>query len=135
MTPVEHGRAVLAQQPFSALMGTELTRLDNGTAELRLVLRGEHMQQHGFAHGGVVSYLADNALTYAGGSVLGDVVTLEMKINYMRPAKGDVLIARAETLSSGRTQAVCHCKVSIVSQGQEKICAAAQGTIAAVGAG
>lgn len=31
-------------------------------------LRDEHLQQHGFVHGGVISYLADNALTFAGGS-------------------------------------------------------------------
>ncbi|GAB4355801.1 MAG: PaaI family thioesterase [Oricola sp.] len=125
----ESGRKILAAQPFSVLMGTELTRLATGSAELQLPLRGDHRQQHGFAHGGVVAYLADNALTYAGGSVLGDVVTLEMKINYVRPAVGDRLIARAEAVSAGKTQAVCRCDVFAVGDGEEKLCAAAQGTI------
>jgi uncharacterized protein (TIGR00369 family) len=60
-----------------------------GPAELRLPIRDEPKQQHGFLHGGVVSYAADNALTYAGGSVLGPaIVTSEFKINYLRPAAG-----------------------------------------------
>ena len=71
----------------------------------------------------------DNALTFAGGTVLKGVLTLEMKINYTRPGVGERLIARAEVLSFGRTQAVCHCKIYAVKDGNEKLCAAAQGTI------
>ncbi len=129
---MDFGRAVLAAQPFSALLGTELTRFEEGEADLRLTLRPEHLQQHGFAHGGVVAYLADNALTYAGGSVLGNVLTLEMKINYTRPATGEALIARARVVSFGRNQAVCRCDVFAVSDSVEKLCAAAQGTIVPV---
>jgi len=129
---LEFGRQVLAAQPFSLLLGTELIRFEQGQAELHLILKPEHLQQHGFAHGGVVAYLADNALTYAGGSVLGNVLTQEMKINYTRPATGEALIARAEVVSSGRSQAVCRCDVFAVSGDQEKLCAAAQGTIVPV---
>lgn len=126
---LDFGRKVLEAQSFSRLLGTELVRFEQGLAELRLTLKPEHMQQHGFAHGGIVAYLADNALTYAGGSVLGNVLTLEMKLNYTRPAVGEALIARASVVSSGRSQAVCRCDVFVVSQGEEKLCAAAQGTI------
>ncbi len=129
---LDKGRKVLSEQPFSVLVGTELSRMDEGQVVMELPLRRDHMQQHGFAHGGVVSYLADNALTYAGGTVLGDVLTLEMKINYTRPAIGDRLIARAEVISSGRTQAVCQCRVFAVNAGTEKLCAVAQGTIVAI---
>jgi uncharacterized protein (TIGR00369 family) len=69
-------------------------------------------RQHGFVHGGVVSYAADNALTYAGGRVLGaDVVTSEFKINYLRPAQGERLIARGAVIHAGKSQAVCRCDV------------------------
>jgi uncharacterized protein (TIGR00369 family) len=86
-------------------------------------------------HGGVLSYLADNALTYAGGSVLGtDVVTAEYKINYLRPATGgDRLVALASVVGSGKTQAVCRCDVFIEEAGERKLCAAAQGTIRKAG--
>lgn len=126
---LDRGRRVLAEQPFSVLIGSALDRLEAGQAELSLTLRDDHLQQHGFAHGGVVSYLADNALTYAGGTVLGDSVTLEFKINYVRPAIGEKLIARARVKASGKSQAVCDCDVYAIRDGAEKLCATAQGTI------
>lgn len=128
------GREVLADQPFSVLLGAELAAMSPGRAELRLPLRQALRQQHGFAHGGVVSYLADNALTYAGGAAMAaPVVTSEFKINYVRPAIGGLLVARAECVSHGRQQAVVRCDVFVVKDGEEKLCAVAQGTIARLG--
>ncbi|WP_422842522.1 PaaI family thioesterase [Acidovorax sp. M2(2025)] len=130
------GREVLANQPFSVLLGAELLALAPGRCELGLALAPQLRQQHGFAHGGVVSYLADNALTYAGGTAMQvPVVTSEFKINYVRPALGERLVARAEAVHHGKSQAVCRCEVYAVQQGQEKLCAVAQGTIAALPAG
>lgn len=126
---LERGRRVLSEQPFSVLVGSKMQSLEKGQVELVLDLRKEHMQQHGFAHGGVVSYLADNTLTFAGGTVLGDSVTLEYKINFVRPAIGERLIARARVTSGGRSQAVCQCDIFAVNDGVEKLCATAQGTI------
>jgi len=124
------GREVLAEQPFSRLLGAHLNALAPGRAELEVTLRTELLQQNGFAHGGVVAYLADNALTYAGGSALGfGVVTSEFKINYVRPAIGERLIARAEAVALSRSQVVCRCDVLAWRGGEEKLCAVAQGTI------
>ena len=124
------GREILAKQPFSALLGAELAALSPGKLDLQLALKPEHMQQNGFAHGGVVSYLADNALTFAGGTAMQvPVVTSEFKINYVRPAVGERLIARASADAVSKTQAVCRCEVFAVKNGEEKLCALAQGTI------
>lgn len=104
--------------------------LSPGHCELQVPVTGKILQQNGLVHGGVVSYAADNALTYAGGSVLGlAVVTSEFKINYVRPAIGQRLIARAEAVYAGKTQAVCRCDVFVQVDGEEKLCAVAQGTI------
>ena len=125
------GREVLASQPFSRLIGAELVALSPGRCELQVPIGESVKQQHGFVHGGVVSYAADNALTYAGGTALRvPVVTSEFKINYLRPAVGERLIARAEAVHTGRSQAVCRCDVFVLQDGQEKLCAVAQGTIA-----
>jgi uncharacterized protein (TIGR00369 family) len=124
------GREILAKQPFSVLLGSELAALSPGKVDLQLALRPEHLQQNGFAHGGVVSYLADNALTFAGGTAMQvPVVTSEFKINYVRPAVGERLIARASADAVSKTQAVCRCEVFSVRDGTEKLCALAQGTI------
>jgi len=128
------GRQVLAAQPFSVLIGAELTGFAVGSAELKVPVKHELKQQHGFLHGGVVSYAADNALTYVGGSVLGPgVVTSEFKINYVRPAMGDYIIARATAIYVGKTQAVCRCDVYAVKDHKENLCAVAQGTITKIG--
>lgn len=128
------GQQVLQTQAFSRLLGAELTALTRGHCQLELALKPELLQQHGFAHGGVVSYLADNALTYAGGTAMAmPVVTSEFKINYVRPAVGERLIARADAVAVSKTQAVCRCDVLAVKDGAEKLCAVAQGTIARLG--
>lgn len=123
------GQSVLSSQPFSQRMGVELTRLAPGFSELQLAVQPWLLQQHGFVHGGVISYLADNALTFAGGSVLGDSVTAEFKINYIRPAIGTRLIAKARAAHYGKTLAVCCCEVFCIDENGEKLCALAQGTI------
>lgn len=124
------GRKILASQPFSVHLGAELTGLAEGAAELSVPIRPELAQQHGFVHGGIVSYAADNALTFAGGTVLGTaVVTSEFKINYLRPARGEFLVARATVVHHGKRQAVCRCDVFTSEDETETPCATAQGTI------
>ena len=98
--------------------------------EIRLAIVDQLKQQYGFVHGGVLSFLADNTLTFAGGLRLsGQIVTAEYKINYLRPALGTELIARGQVLSAGSSQAVTRCEVYMVLDGTERLCAAAQGTI------
>ncbi|TFZ07593.1 PaaI family thioesterase [Ramlibacter humi] len=124
------GRAVLEQQPFSQLLSARLDAFEPGGATLSLPMAARLLQQDGFVHGGVLAYLADNALTYAGGSVLGPALTSEMKINYLRPVVGEGrLVAVATVVGSGRTQAVCRCDVFLDNEGGRQLCAAAQGTI------
>jgi uncharacterized protein (TIGR00369 family) len=126
-------QAVLAAQPFSVLLGAELTDYSERGVEIRLPVTERITQQYGFVHGGVLSYLADNALTFAGGTRLqgrGQIVTSEYKINYLRPARGEQLVARATAISAGRTQAVTRCEIYAVEGGVRRLCAAAQGTIA-----
>lgn len=133
LTAFAHG--ILEQQPFAVKLGTELVVFRPGYAELALPIVDDLRQQHGFVHGGVLSYLADNALTFAGGSVLGDSLTVELKINYVRPAQGNGrLIAIASVVGHGKSQAVVRCDVFVEDPaGARVLCAAAQGTIRKAG--
>lgn len=82
-------REIFAAQPFTALLGAELTGIGEDWAEISITMQKALQQQHGYAHGGVISYLADNALTFAGGMSLGgDALTAEFKINYVAPGQG-----------------------------------------------
>ncbi|MER5883198.1 PaaI family thioesterase [Streptomyces sp. NPDC001941] len=127
--------AIFKAQPFSVFLGAELTDVGPDSAEIRIANRPEIQQQHGFVHGGVLSYLADNALTFAGGLALGgDALTAEYKINYVRPAVGEVVIARARATATTRRQSVCQCTIHVLTeQGEERLVAVAQGTIVTAG--
>ncbi len=129
MLPREQAQAILDAQPFSKMVGAELVEFGEGRCEFSTPMRDELTQHMGIAHGGVIATLADMALTFVGGSVLGPVITSEIKINYIRPGVGERLVARAEVVGHGRRQAVTRCDIFTVVDGEEKLCAAAQGTI------
>lgn len=133
-TLLELGRRVLAAQPFNQLLGATLERLTLDEAILKLPLRRELQQQAGSVHGGVLSYLADNAITFAAGASLGvEVVTSEIKINYLRPAQGRSLTAHAVLVHAGRTQAACRCDIYLDDEALgRRLCAIAQGTVVRV---
>ncbi len=121
---------IFASQPFSQFIGAKLTNSGPGNAEISITIVDHLRQQHGYVHGGVISYLADNSITFAGGLALGgNALTSEFKINYLKPAMGSHLVARASTKGAGRRQAVCQCEIFSVEDGKEKLCAIAQGTV------
>lgn len=106
---------ILAAQPFSVLLGTRITRFGGGVARLELPIRPELRQQHGYVHGGVLSYLADNALTFAAGTALGvKVLTAGFNLEYVRPATGILLVAEAEVVTVTARHAVVHCVIRTV---------------------
>ena len=121
---------VIAAQSFSTLIGAEFTDITPSGATLRVPLRGDLRQHHGFAHGGLLSAMADISLTFTGAFALGpNVLTSEFKINFVRPGVGEELISRASVVSSTRRQAVTRCDIFAVQGGEEKLVATALGTI------
>lgn len=129
----DSGNTVLDAQPFNGQVGARCTELSPGVAVLEIEIGDHHRQQFGMVHGGVLAYLADNALTFAGGSVLGpSVVTGGLTINYLRAARDGVLRARAIVVHANGKQAVCTAEIHAVDAGRrETLCAVAQGTIVA----
>ncbi|HET8993623.1 MAG TPA: PaaI family thioesterase [Rhodococcus sp. (in: high G+C Gram-positive bacteria)] len=127
---IDRAREVLAAQPFSVLIGARLSAYSPQEVSLEIPLRPELLQQFGFAHGGVLSYAADNAITFAAGTALGpSIVTTGFTIDYLRPAQGTLLRADAHVVESTKRQALCRCEIVVVTDdGSEKVCAAAQGS-------
>ena len=125
---------VFDAQPFSQFIEAELVTASAEIVEMALAIKEHHKQQHGFVHGGVISYLADNAITFAGGLALGgNALTVEFKINYIRPGVGTKLVAIAQPRSAGKRMAVCQCEVYAIDGESRKLCALAQGTIVPAG--
>lgn len=121
---------VIAAQSFSTLIGAQFTDITPGGATLRVPLREDLRQHHGFAHGGLLSAMADISLTFIGALALGpNVLTSEFKINFVRPGVGEQLVSRASVVSSTRRQAVTCCDIFAVTGDDEKLVATALGTI------
>ena len=124
-------KAHLCTQPFSVLLGARLTRFDADGACLEIDARTELLQQNGFLHGGVLAYAADNAVTYAAGTVLGAaVLTGGISIEYLRPAHGTTLRATARVIHAGRARVLCACDLWMIDEdGNSRLCAIATGTV------
>src|SRR3546814_3570842 len=92
-----------------------------------------------FVHGGVLGFLADNAMAGAASTMRPegkDVLTSEYKLNLLRPAIGDRITARGEVVKAGRTQCVVEARIYARDKGEEKLVAIALGTDrTSVGAG
>ena len=121
---------VIAAQSFSTLIGAQFTDITPSQATLRVPLREDLRQHHGFAHGGLMSAMADISLTFIGALALGpNVLTSEFKINFVRPGVGEELVSRASVVSATKRQAVTRCDIFAVKGGDEKLVATALGTI------
>jgi len=92
--------------PFLKHTGASLKSFSKGEAEVELNVEPYHLQHKGFVHGGVISTLMDNTGWYAAVSNLENgftAVTMEIKINYLKPALGKYLLASASVKRQGRT--------------------------------
>ncbi|REE18873.1 uncharacterized protein (TIGR00369 family) [Paraburkholderia sp. BL27I4N3] len=101
--------ASMPESPFVDRLGAQLLSAADGASEVVLPLRHDHMNTWDVAHGGVTMTLADIALAMAARSLAGDgigVVTVEMKVNFMQPGRGE-LRASARVLHRSTTMAYC----------------------------
>lgn len=100
------------------LIGAELGRIEPGMVEITIPYRTELTQQNGYLHAGVVTTIADSACGYAAYSLMpagSEVLSVEFKVNLLRPAKGDKFLARAEVIKPGKTLTVVKADVFGIS--------------------
>jgi len=128
-------RESFARQPFMAFIGAEIAVVEPGFCEIHLPYRPELTQQHGFVHGGALATLADNAAGYAAFSLMpadASVLTVEYKLNIIRPGLGDKMTARARVIKPGRTITVVESNVFGTKDGKEVMCVTSIQTIMAL---
>lgn len=116
-------------------VGARLVSVEPGVVVIEWPFRGELTQQHGFLHAGVVAAVADSACGYAAFSLMpagAAVLSVEFKVNLMRPAAGERFRAVARVLRSGRTLSVCTAEVRAYQGDEETTIAVMQGTMMAV---
>ncbi len=103
-----------ARQPIMKLIGARLSLVEPGVVEITLPYRADLAQQHGYLHAGVVTTIADSACGYAAFTLMpagSNVLSVEFKVNLLRPAQGVEFVTRAEVIKAGRTLTVVHADV------------------------
>lgn len=91
-------------------LGAQIESVEPGKVTLTCAFAEGLTQQHGLLHGGVLASLADVACGYAALSMMPperEVLTVEFKINFLKPANTEQLVAVGQVLQSGRTLMVC----------------------------
>lgn len=108
-------QARYADSPFHLLLGLTLVRVEAGLVEVELRDSAGVYNRAGVIAGGAIGALIDSAIVQAALTRLGEgdrAVTIEMKVNYLAPARGGRLIARGALLHLGGTTAVAEAKVT-----------------------
>jgi uncharacterized protein (TIGR00369 family) len=96
--------AVNGASPFNRLAGFRVTQASAGEVVLAGAGAAELLNHAGALHAGVQSALIDTACGFAAGTVAGNVVTVQMNVQFLASAKGDRFEARARVVKAGRTQ-------------------------------
>jgi uncharacterized protein (TIGR00369 family) len=102
-------RAIVDKAAFIGHLGIALGALRPGWCETTLEVEPRHLQQNGYLHAGVLATMGDHTAGAAAGTLVGadeGVLTVEFKINLLRPAKGERIVCRARVLRPGRTLSV-----------------------------
>jgi uncharacterized protein (TIGR00369 family) len=122
-----------AQQAIMNLIGARLARVEPGIVEIELPFRADLTQQDGYLHAGIVTTVADSACGYAALSLMprgSRVLSVEFKVNLLRPARGELFVARAEVIKAGRTLSVVRADVfATVANAEAELVATMQGTM------
>jgi uncharacterized protein (TIGR00369 family) len=133
---VDEIKKSFARQSVMQLIGAELGRIEPGIVEISLPYRSDLAQQHGFLHAGIVTAIVDSACGYAAFSLMpegAEVLSVEFKVNMLRPARGSRFIARGEVIKAGRTLTVVRGEVFGLTDGaQKELVAMMQGTMMTV---
>ena len=134
-THEERVRRSFSAQAFMSTLGAELTVVGQGRIEIRLPFSAQLTQQHGYLHAGAVISVLDSACGYAALSLAPDnkeVLTVELKVNLLSPAVGNLLVARAQVKRAGKTLTVCTGDAFAITGSEEKVVATMLATIMAI---
>ena len=125
-------RGSFARQRIMATMGAVVESVEAGRVALRLPFREDLTQQHGFLHAGVIAALADSACGYAALTLAPagcEVLSVEFKVNLLRPAVGERFVAQGRVLKPGRTLSVARGDVLARTDGRSTLIATMLATL------
>ncbi|EQA38140.1 hypothetical protein LEP1GSC047_3938 [Leptospira inadai serovar Lyme str. 10] len=129
-------KQIFLEANFIRLLEIELLEIEPGLIRTSLTVQDKHKQQNNFVHAGVISTLADHSAGAAAGTLIGEqqvVLTLEFKVNLLRPGIGDRLRCQAKVIYQGKTIIVAESEVFAEHHKREKLIAKATVTLAVLG--
>jgi len=105
---------LIANEKSLSWFGFRVEAARDGNATVTITILPEQANAHGFAHGGVLFALADQALAMAANTLLPFAVTSEAQIQYLVPVRaGNEVVARARTAHHDQRRAVIDVEVSV----------------------
>ncbi|MEI4233839.1 PaaI family thioesterase [Roseovarius sp. D22-M7] len=125
-------RQSFAAQAMMATLGATLTEIALGRARIEAPILPGSLQQHGYAHAALTFAIGDSAAGYAALGIMpegSEVLTTEMKIHLLAPAKGARLIARGRVIKPGRRLVIVQADVHAEENGRETHVALLTGTM------
>ena len=125
-------RNSFARQAVMTTIGAELVSVAPGAVQISLPYRSDLTQQNGYLHAGIVTTIADSACGYAAYTLMSPksaVLSVEFKVNLLRPAKGEEFLAIAEVLKPGRTLTVVRADVFANPESERMLVATMLGTM------
>ena len=128
-------RSSFEKQRFMSTLGARLVAIRPGEVIIELPFGSHLTQQHGFLHAGAVTSIVDSACGYAALSLMPEgaaVLTVEFKINLMKPAAGSVFRATGKVLKSGKSLTVCSGMVEANNENEWSTIAVMQATMMAL---
>lgn len=138
--PVDPDFEQRVRQSFSRLafmrtIGASLVKVAPGEVDIDLPVRDDLTQQHGYVAAAIVTAIADTACGYAAMSLMpagAGVVTVEYKVNFISPARGERLLAHGRVVKAGHALTVCAGEVHALSDAVQKAVATMLGTMVAL---
>jgi len=124
-------RAPRGFNPFADLMGLVVSRPRDGRCRANFKVAAEHLNPNRVAHGGTLYTMADTAMGAAIHSVLERglaCVTIELKMNYLKPVREGQVICTAKVVQCGKRIAVVEADI----RNQGALVAKALGTFAVI---
>jgi uncharacterized protein (TIGR00369 family) len=131
----ERVRASFARQSAMATIGASIVDVRPGQVVIELPYAAHLTQQHGFLHGGILGAALDSACGYAGSTLMSaevGVLSIEYKINFLAPAKGQRFRMVGTVVKPGRTISVVEGRAFAIEGEREKLVATMQTTLMAI---
>lgn len=113
---------MLIKQPFDEFLGFTYEKIDENNIQVTLPVKDLYINSAGVIHGGVISTLADVAvsnLIEADEDGVQQAVTVDLNVSFLKPATGSRLIADASLVKQGKT--LVHATCLIYNEQQELV--------------